>query len=171
MGLRPARDAAAWFVLNNGGKKGKDMIVKKLASLMMLVVLAGLTAGDVFAAPKKNTNKREATKTSAKANAKPTKAAKAAPSKTEDVPAPVDEDQFVTDNLAQSGTGRIGSVFVPGFEDEAERRLKDTTNYETMPSRYRKLVDANKDKYYVSAFFVGAMERKIGYFFVRIILI
>lgn len=137
------------------------MIVKKLASLMMLVVLAGLTAGDVFAAPKKNTNKRETTKTTAKPNAKPSKAAKAAPSKTEDIPAPVDEDQFVTDNLAQSGTGRIGSVVVPGFEDEAERRLKDTTNYETMPSRYRKLVDANKDKYYVSTF----MEKKIGYFF------
>lgn len=146
---------------SNGGKKGKDMIVKKLVSLMMLVVLAGLTAGDVCAAPKKNTNKRETTKTAAKSNAKPSKAAKAAPSKTEDIPAPVDEDQFVTDNLAQSGTGKQSKYFEPGFADEAERRLKDNTNYETMPSRYRKLVDANKDKYFV----IERDGQKGGFFF------
>lgn len=127
------------------------MIVKKLVPLMMLVVLAGLTAGDVFAAPKKNTNKRETTKTTAKSNAKPSKAAKAAPSKTEDIPAPVDEDQFVADNLAQSGTENFSGKLLAASADKVdkiEERLKATSNYETMPSRYRKLIDANKNCYF-----------------------
>lgn len=128
------------------------MIVKKLASLMMLVVLAGLTAGDVCAAPKKNANKRETTKTTAKSNAKTSKAAKAAPSKTEDIPAPVDEDQFVADNLAQSGTGILSKHYLSDSDsqttNEVEEQLKKSSNYNTMPLRYRKLIDANKDKYF-----------------------
>lgn len=144
---------------SDGGKKGKDMIVKKLVSLMMLVVLVGFMTGDVFAAPKKNTNKRETTKTSAKLNAKPTKAAKAAPSKsaakstaTSNVPEIMDMDAFVQENLPKQENADNSKYFKENYVSELTGEIAEafhqTRNYMTMPEQYRVLAEANQDNYY-----------------------
>lgn len=72
--------------------------------------------------------------------------------------APVDEDRFVADSLAKSGTGKMSKYgwFRPELVDKVEARVKGSLNYDTLPARYRKLVDANRSKY----FFGAASEKK-----------
>lgn len=67
----------------------------------------------------------------------------------------VDEDKFVADSLAKSGTGKMSKWFRPELVDKVEARVKGSLNYDTLPARYRKLVDANRSKY----FFLGAKEK------------
>ena len=68
-----------------------------------------------------------------------------------------DEDQFVSENLAKSGTGwRSKQGWVRSdLVDKVEARLKRSLNYNTLPARYRKLIDANRSNY----FFLGADEK------------
>ena len=74
-----------------------------------------------------------------------------------------DEDQFVSENLAKAGTGKRSKYgdFRSDLVDKVEARLKRSLNYNTLPARYRKLIDANRSNY----FFAGADEKKSYYVF------
>ena len=69
-----------------------------------------------------------------------------------------DEDQFVSEKLAKSGTGKLSKYgwVRSDLVDKVEARLKRSLNYDTLPARYRKLIDANRSNY----FFLGADEKK-----------
>ncbi len=127
--------------------------VQKLISLMMLVFLAGLMAGDVFAASKK-------AKPAAKAPAKTTAKAKTtAPSKsaakstaTSNVPEIMDMDAFVQENLPKQVNADNSKYFKENYVSELTGEIAEafhqTRNYMTMPEQYRVLADANQNNYY-----------------------
>lgn len=133
-------------------EKEMKMTVKNLVSIMMFAVLAGLMAGDVFAASKK-------AKPAAKAPAKTTTKAKTtAPSKsaakstaTSNAPEIMDMDAFVQENLPkQYGLETIiyKKYHLPELTGEIADAFHQTRNYMTMPEQYRILADANKDNYF-----------------------
>lgn len=72
-----------------------------------------------------------------------------------------DEDQFVSESLAKSGTGEKSKYgwFRSDLVDKVEARLKRSLNYNTLPARYRKLIDANRSNY-----FFGAADEKHPYY-------
>lgn len=73
----------------------------------------------------------------------------------------MDEDQFVSENLAKSGTGKMSKYgwFRSDLVDKVEARVKGSLNYDTLPARYRKLIDANRSNY-----FFGAADEKMPYY-------
>lgn len=70
-----------------------------------------------------------------------------------------DEDKFVQAAMAQSGNGKFSKWVRPELVSAVEKRVQKSLNYDILPKRYRRLVDANRDQY----FFLGATEKEPFY--------
>lgn len=134
-------------------EKEMKMTVKNLVSIMMFAVLAGLMAGDVFAASKKAKPAAKApAKTTAKAKTTASSKSDAKTTATSNAPEIMDMDAFVQENLPKQVNADNSKTFKECYSSELTGEIADifhkTRNYMTMPEQYRVLADANEKNYY-----------------------
>lgn len=143
------------------GRESRRTPMRRANLILGVLILAALTHGYIMGAGpfERNGIQGRLTQTTARGRT-PTRnqMVSLAQRKTDTAQVLTDEDQFVSENLAKSGTGWRSKQgwFRSDLVDKVEARLKRSLNYNTLPARYRKLIDANRSNY----FFLGADEKK-----------
>lgn len=143
------------------GRESRRTPMRRANMILGVLILAALTHGYVMGARpfERNGIRDRLTQTTVRGRT-PTRnqMVSFAQRKTDTAQVLTDEDHFVSENLAKSGTGKMSKYgwFRPELVDKVEARVKGSLNYDTLPARYRKLVDANRPKY-----FFGAASEKI----------
>ena len=138
--------------------------MRRANMILGVLILAALTHGYVMGARpfERNGIRDRLTQTTVRGRT-PTRnqTVSLAQRKTDTVQVLTDEDQFVSENLAKSGTGKLSKYgwVRSDLVDKVEARLKRSLNYDTLPARYRKLIDANRSNY-----FFGAADEKKSYY-------
>ena len=148
------------------GRESRRTPMRRANLILGVLILAALTHGYIMGARpfERNGIRDRLTQTTARGRT-PTRnqTVSLAQRKTDTAQVLTDEDQFVSENLAKSGTGWRSKQgwFRSDLVDKVEARLKRSLNYNTLPARYRKLIDANRSNY----FFLGADEKEPYYVF------
>ena len=138
--------------------------MKRANAILGVLILAALTHGYIMGARpfERNGIRDRLTQTTVRGRT-PTRnqTVSLAKRKTDTAQVLTDEDQFVSENLAKSGTGEMSKRgwFRSDLVDKVEARLKRSLNYDTLPARYRKLIDANRSNY-----FFGVADEKYPYY-------
>ena len=130
------------------GRESRRTPMRRANMILGVLILAALTHGYVMGARpfERNGIRDRLTQTTVRGRT-PTRnqTVSLAKRNTDTAQVLTDEDQFVSENLAKSGTGKMGKDrwFRSDLVDKVESRLKSALNYNTLPARDRNLFDAN----------------------------